>query len=585
MRRTARAIWGTALALLLSTGAGAQPAPADLILRNAAIWTVDPARPTAQAVAIAGERIVATGSESEVARHRGAHTRVIDLHGAMLLPGFTDAHTHFGNAVDAFFTARVVDVGTDAALADRLRAATQRVPKGLWITAFDLQGFAAGAAAKRGDTAFVRFSPPLASLDAAAPDHPILIRRYDGRSFVNSLALRLARIERGTPDPLNGEYVRDRSGALTGELRGSASVRMAATLPPPTRARALIAARALIKALNAQGITGIHDITRIDSLSQERTPSVDVERSYTNLDIFRDLQASGDLGVRVDALLPLAGWRDYARLGIRPGTSEGRIRFGTLKAFMDASYMSAPFANAPGWRGGLSYRVDDPTRLRADMIGSDAAGFDIAVHVMGDAGHAMVLDDYAAAIAANGARDRRFRLIHMWYPTAAQIARAGAMRLIADITPSHLIEQLGSIDAALDPARAASAFPWASAAAAGMTIDIGSDWPGSFDGISVSPNDPLENIYYAVTRRHIGDKTTGWHSNEALSVDQAIAAYTANPAYAAREEKQRGTISPGKLADLVVLSHDIRKIAPERIADTRVLMTLVGGRIVYRADR
>ncbi|MGH6780480.1 MAG: amidohydrolase family protein, partial [Sphingomonadaceae bacterium] len=203
--------------------------------------------------------------------------------------------------------------------------------------------------------------------------------------------------------------------------------------------------------------------------------------------------------------------------------------------------------------------------------------------VMGDAGHAMVLDDYAAVITANAARDRRFRLIHMWYPDVSQIARAGAMRLIADITPSHLIDQLASIDAALGPARATSAFPWASAAKAGMTIDIGSDWPGSFDGITVSPNDPLENIYYAVTRRRVEDISAGWHGAEALTIDQAIAAYTANPAYAAREEAERGTIAPGMVADLVVLSQDIRKIAPEHIPETRVLMTLVGGQIVYRA--
>lgn len=172
VRGTVRAIWGVALALLLSTGAAARPASADLILRNAAIWTVDPARPTAQAVAIAGEHIVAIGSESEVARHRDAHTRVIDLDGAMLLPGFTDAHTHFGNAVDAFFTARVVDVETDAALADRLRMAARRIPKGLWITAFDLQAFAAGAAAKRGDTAFKPFTPSLAVLDFSGARSP-----------------------------------------------------------------------------------------------------------------------------------------------------------------------------------------------------------------------------------------------------------------------------------------------------------------------------------------------------------------------------------------------------------------------------
>lgn len=570
-----------AAALLAAAPANAAPvaaAPADLILRNANIRTVDAARPTARAVAIAGDRIVAVGGEAEVARLRGAATRVEDLHGASVLPGFIDAHTHFGNAVAAFFTARVIDVDSETTLAVRVREAAARVPAGLWITAFDLQGQPAARAAKRRDAGFVPLTPSLATLDSAAGAHPLLVRGYDGRNFVNSAALRLARIDATTPDPPNGTYVHDAAGALTGELRGSAGPRLAAILPPQSRARDLIAARWILRDLAAKGITGIHDIARVEALSQRRIFPVDVERSFTDLSLFEDLRHAGELTARVYAILSLAEWRDYAGLGILPGGGDAWMRYGALKAFVDGSYMRAPYANAPDRHGDFTYRVTDWDAMRADMIGADRLGYDMAVHVIGDRAIDLLLDAYAAATAANGPRDRRFRLIHFWYPAPDQIARAAAMRMIADVTPSQLTDQLGSIDALLGPERAATAFPWASAIRAGMTLDIGSDWPGSYDGASVQPNDPLANIASAMTRG-------GWHPDQAMTLDQAIRAYTLNPAFAAREEAEKGSITPGKLADLVVLSRDIRRLAPADIARVRVLRTIVGGKTVFRARR
>jgi predicted amidohydrolase YtcJ len=199
--------------------------------------------------------------------------------------------------------------------------------------------------------------------------------------------------------------------------------------------------------------------------------------------------------------------------------------------------------------------------------------------VVGDKAHEYVLDAYEEAVRANPPRDRRFRLLHSWYARVRDLERAGAMRLFVDVTPYHLIKQRKSIDAILGEDRVDGAFAWRTMVDNGMRVNIGSDWPGSFDGVSVEPNDPLENIYYAVTRRGLTDAP-----DEGLSVDEVVRAYTINPAHASREEDIKGSVTEGKLADLVVLSRDIRAIEPAEILTTRVLYTVFDGRVVHEAE-
>jgi len=576
-----------------SVAAATPSAPAaasepDVIVYNGNVWTLDPDKPTAQAVAIAGGRIQAVGSSAELLASKGAATRVIDADGGLVLPGFIDAHTHFGNAIDAFYTARVIDVADVATLYARVREAAQRVPAGMWITGADMSGLVATKAAKRGDRNWVMPVPSLAELDAAAPNHPVMIRFFDGRAFINSYAMRLAKLDSTIPDPPYGAYGRDAtSGALTGLLTGNAVQKVVTMLPPPSKDRNVVAGRAIVQGLNAVGITGIHDIARIEAVSRLQKFQVHVERSYTDMTVFEDLREAGVLDIRVHALLSLAGWRDYARMGITPGSGDDVIRYGALKAFMDFALMREPYLNTPGRRGSLAYRVTDARALRADMVGADSLGFDLAVHVIGDAGLDMLLDNYQAALQANPGRERRFRLIHLWYTAPGQLERAknldpkGQLKLFVDLTPSQLTDQLGTIDAALGPARTPYAFPWRSAADAGLILDIGSDWPGTFDGTSIQPNNPLENIAGAVSRGALEHGGAGWHPEQAITVDEAIRAYTINPATAAREERSKGSVTPGKLADLVVLEKDIRVLPPAEIARTKVLYTLLGGRVVY----
>ena len=559
---------------------------ADLILHNGTVWTVDDARPEAEAVAVRGSRIARVGTDTEVLRLRGPGTRVIDLSGALVLPGFTDAHTHFGNAVEAFFNVRVIDVNDQETLDARLQEVTRRVPAGMWITGFELSGSAAAAASKAGRTGFAPFTPSLADVDRVTPDHPVLLSRYDGSHFINSAGLRLARLTKETPDPPNGEYQRDGvTGELTGLLLGSAAERTPKLLPPPSRARSMIAARAIVGDLNAKGIVGIHDIARFDEISQAQLYPVHVERSYTDIGIFEDLREEGRLTVRVYPIITMANWRDYEERGIEPGSGDELIRYGATKTFIDTSMMFEPFKDDEDWRGGFSFRVTDTTALREDIVNSDRLGFDAVAHVIGDKGHAFLLDAYEEAFNANPPRDRRFRLLHSWYPRVADIRRAGAMRLFVDVTPHHLIEQASGIDAALGEERVDGAFAWRTMVGNGLRVNIGSDWPGSFDGASVEPNDPLENIYYAVTRRGLNSSPDdGWRPEESLTVEEAVHAYTINPAHASREEHLKGTVTEGKLADLVVLSQDIRTITPEEILATRVLYTVFDGRVVHRTE-
>ncbi len=557
-------------------------APADLILFNANVWTVDKENPVAQAVAVRGSHIARVGTDASVLELKGPGTRLVDLGGAMVVPGFIDAHTHFENAVKAFFTARVRDVLDQSLLDERLIAATERVPEGLWITGTDMSGAAAARAAKNGDGSFTPFTPDIADVDRVTPNHPVLLQRYDGTYFINSEGLRLTRLDKDYPNPPNGAYEKDRSGELTGELTGTAGERTVKLLPPPSRARTMIGARAIMKSLNGLGIVGIQDIVRIDEISQRKTYHTDVERSCTDLGIFEDLRAEGSLTVRVYPIATMGNWPDYEKRGLKPGDGDDMIRFGALKVFIDSFMMFEPFGNGGNYRGDFTFRVLDPQQVHDDIVACDRLGFDPVPHVNGDKAHEFLLDAYDDAIRENPARDRRFRFLHSWYPRLVDLRRGGAMGVFADISPVHLIRNAGTVDAALGPDRAKTAFAWRTMIDNGIRINIGTDWPGSYDGVNIGPNDPLENIYYAVTRKGLNaPDSEAWHPEQGLTVDEAIEAYTINPAYASREEDIKGSVTEGKLADLAVLSEDIRSISPDAIPAVKVLYTVFNGEIVH----
>ncbi len=574
--------------LTFGAGTGARAAPAaDIILYNGHVWTADDKQPEARAVAIAGNRIARVGSVKDVMSLRGKATQMIDVAGKLVVPGFIDAHTHFENATEWFYEAALGAVHDDDALAAEVTQVVKRVPKGMWITGGEWDRDVARKAAHGGG--YTPFRPSLAKLDAVSPDHPVLIRRFDGAYFINSKGLGILHLDRLSPNPADGSFERDpKTGALTGLLLGHAGPKVETQLPPKSRAQTLVAARALLRDLNALGITGIHDISRVDGVSQTRLFPSAVERSFSDVGIFTDLKAANQLTVRVHPLLALNSAPDLARFGIKPGSGDDWIRYGGTKLMIDGSQMDAPFSNNPperaGYAGDFAFRVTNGEDLQSQVIAADALGFDIGTHVLGDKAHRLLMNWYEKAAQVNPPRERRFRWIHAWFPAMAEIERAGRMHIIADITPQQMMDDIDTVAAKLGPERARTAYAWRTLLDHGVRLNIVSDWPGTYDKARPSPISPIENIYMAVARREPGsNRTENRRLDQALTVEEALRAYTINPAFSSREENVKGSISPGKLADIVVLSRDILKSTTEDILKAKVERTILDGRIIYTA--
>lgn len=569
------------LAVPTSTWADS-PGPADLILHGGKVWTVDDAQPVAEAVAVQGNRIISVGTNESVLALRGDATQVLDLEGRLVLPGFIDGHTHFENAADWFFEVMVTGATQVEQVYDELRAAVERVPPGMWITSGSFATF--GRAPRQGQDASL-FMPELAAVDAIAPDHPVLLKRFDGAYFVNSKAFELIRITRNTPNPGGGEYVRDpATGELTGVVLGTARDRIEQSMPPPSLASKLIGARAVLSELHRHGVTTIHDIARVNEISQRQVFHTHVERSSTDMSIFTTLYERGELTVRLRPLLTLPTWRELDGLALGPGAGDDLLRYyGGLKGFVDGFLMFEGRRSNPENRGGFTFRFVDEETIERDIVESSAAGYIPAVHVGGDKAIHLLLNWFEKAIEENALEDPRFRVIHMLYPTAEDIQRAGRMRLAVDVTPDHFLRDYRTLDDEFGPVRAASAHAYKSMLDAGMRLNIVSDLPGSFYKASgLAPIDPMVNIYHVVTRQdHSGWPEQGWHPEQRLTVEEAIRAMTLTPAETTFEEDRLGSISPGKLADLVVLSRDILSIPPREILETIVVYTIFDGKVVY----
>ena len=572
-----------ALALLAAGCAAVAPGTADLILFNARVYTVDDAQPTAEAVAIRGERIVAVGGNAAVRALAGPSTRAIDLAGAMVLPGFNDAHTHFGNAIEWQFQVMLMAADSEAAMIEGLRKAVARVPKGMWITGGDWGMVASGRAARQGKADYIAFTPDLRAIDAASPDHPVLFRRHDHAYFINSAGMRALRFEKGVSDPATGRYGRDAAGNFTGMLYGSVGELIDKQLPPLSHAQALLGAREVAKDLNRVGITSIQDMARVDEVSRRQLYHANIERSFTDTRIFRDLRDRGELTVRVYAILPLRSWPGIEAAGIRPRSGDAWLSYGALKDLADSGLMLEPYSDNPRFRGSWTFRMIDEPFEEKQIVASDRAGFDTTTHVIGDLALRRTLDWYEAAIQANGPRpDRRQRIIHVWYAHPDDLARAGRLGLVADVQPAALLENYESVARAIGPERSRWASAYRTMIDNGVRVVLSSDFPGTFNRLTFAVYNPLENMYLAVTRQNLhGEPAGGFHPEQRITIDEAIRAYTINPAWASHEERIKGSITVGKLADLVVLTRDIRSIPPQDLLKTEVRYTIVGGRIVH----
>jgi predicted amidohydrolase YtcJ len=533
-------------------------APADLVLLHADVYTVDPRRPRARAVAVRGDRIEAVGPDEQIEALIGPGTRVVDLHGRFVMPGFNDAHVHLESAGLAKLRLDFTGARSLAEFRERIRKRLADFQPGEWILG---RGWDHTLWPEK------RF-PTREDLDAISRDHPIFLTRVDGHVAVaNSLALKLAGISKHTPDPPGGRIVRDaRTGEPNGMLEEDAAMSLVLRAIPPVspalRRRAL--ALALADATRS-GVTSVQDFSSWDAFL-----------------VYQQLAREGRLTVRVTEWLPfdlpLPALEEMRREG---GGSGPWVRTGALKAFLDGSLGSrtaallAPYSDDPSTSGILR---EDPAKLIPMTVERDRAGFQINFHAIGDRAVRLGLDAFAAAEKANPPRDRRDRIEHAQVVAPGDAARFARLGVIASMQPCHLLDDARWAAARLGAERARGAYAWKTMLDHGVHLAIGTDEP-------VEPIDPVGNLYACVARRTAdGFPPGGFEPQEEIPMDACLRAYTLGSAYAEFSDDRLGQLVPGKLADLVALSADPARVAPGELWNLRAMLTIVGGRIVYEEE-
>jgi predicted amidohydrolase YtcJ len=558
-----------ALALVLLTVT--QGADADLIVRNARIWTGDSAQPRAQALAVRGERLVAVGSNAQVDSHRSPRTRVIDAGGRFIAPGFIDDHTHFAQAGALLIGANLLDASTPQPFASRLKAAVARMSPGAWITGGDWGAYE--------DTSRSRFSPDRTLVDSISPNTPMLLNRWNRSAWLaNGVALERAGLSCATPTPTPGlECV---AGRATGRVADSALVRVRRAIAPKTFDQRLREARAAQQHLAALGVTTIHDIT-----------------PPTQLPVYTDLRRRGELTVRVFARPTLDKWNELAYAGISPGFGDDWIRLRALKGFVDGIqgnstarfYEPQLHSGKRGeWRDSTNTGASDgpgsgmnpPGNMERLLFGLDSAGWWANVHAIGDEAIDTVLTIMELVISTNGPRERRWRIIHSQVIRNAEVAqRYRRLGITAEVQPYHAIDDMRWMEERIGT-RARWAYAFKTFHDAGVRLLFGSDWPGT--NASWYTADPMTILYAAVTRQTLDGKPEGgWFPEQRLDLETGLRSYTVNNAWAEGEEANKGMLRAGMLADFVVIDRDLFAIPAAQLKDAKVLLTVVGGRIVH----
>ena len=542
--------------LLAVTAACSPPEPAssgfaDLVVRDARVWTGDPEQPWAEAVASRGEQIVTVGANTDVEPLIGPDTEVISVTGSMLVPGFIDSHVHFISGGAGLASVQLRDAATPEEFAQRIGQFAATIEPGDWIMYGDWDHEMWGGELPRRDW-----------IDNVTPDNPVWVSRLDGHmALANSLALGLAGVDADTADVAGGEIVRYRDGRPTGILKDNAMMLVQDAVPAATDAQLDREVLAAMRHVAGNGVTTVHDMAGWQSLAA-----------------YRRAHDRGDMITRVYSVVPLRDWQKLRDEVAASGTGDDWLRIGGLKGFMDGSLgshtaaMLEPFTDAPDDSGFLINELDD---VREWVTGADTAGLQVMVHAIGDSAIRDLLDIFLDVALANGEKDRRFRMEHAQHIHPDDVERFAIQGVIASMQPYHAIDDGRWAEKVIGPERAKTTYAFRSLIDAGAHVSFGSDW-------SVAPATPIEGIYAAVTRQTLdGANPGGWVPEQKITVEQALRAYTLEAAYASFEEDRKGTLRPGMLADYVLLDRDLTAIAPEHIRDTRVLLTVVDGSIVY----
>ena len=559
--RTSRFVVAVCYIILLVGRLSAQTT-AELALVDGKIWTLDDSQPEAEALAVWQGRILALGTSDSIRQLIGPETRVVDLHGRRVLPGFHDCHVHLLSGGLQLRRVDLKDAADEAEFGRRLKAFDRQLPPGRWLLGGNWDH----------DRTFGGQLPTAAMLDRYVSDRPCFLTRYDGHmALANSRALELSGITESTADPPGGEVHREQTTKRpTGILRDTGMSLVSDNAPPASDEELAEAVHAALELAGPLGVTSLDDMAG---------GGRDERRHLLRL--YQHLARQGRLTARIQLYWALEDWSDLAELGVEADFGTEFIRLGGLKGFIDGSLGSStakmwqPYVNEPQSTGIF---VTDPGRLGEWIRKADASGLAVAVHAIGDRGNSTLLDLFANAAGRNGDRDRRFRIEHAQHLRPEDLARFAQQGVIASMQPYHVIDDGRWAEVRIGAARCASSYAFRSLLDHGTRLTFGSDWP-------VAPLDPLAGIDAAVNRRTLdGNHPDGWFPEERIRVAEAVRAYTLDAAYADFSDERTGSLAPGKLADLVVLSRDI--LADEErstITEAKVLMTVVGGKIVYQA--
>jgi predicted amidohydrolase YtcJ len=552
-------------ASLLSQAQSSKAVPADTIVLHGRVYTENAKQPWAQAVAIRGAKIVAVGGDAEIEKMRAVGTKVIDAAGRLVLPGFVDSHIHFMDGSLSLGRVNLEGAKDASDIQQRLREYASNHSGDGWILGRGWNYAMFGPEAL----------PHKKYLDEIFPNRPVFLEGYDGHTYwANSKALALAGITRETPDPPNGAIVRDpKTGEATGALKESAQESVAKIVPKPSRAEKLAALRAGVKWANKHGITRVHS----------------AGGDFSELDLYDELRRHGDLTLRFYVAYflnpPLLRPQDLEAIeNARKKYHDDWIDAGAVKFMVDGvveshtAAMLEPYSDDPSIKGKLFW---EPSNYKAAVAELDKRGLQLFTHAIGEYGVRTALDAYENAEEHNRTRDRRPRIEHIETIAPADIARFGKLGVIASMQPLHSYPDSNTLNVwarNVGPERASRAWSWKSISDAGGRLAFGSDWP-------VVTLNPWEGVQTAVTRQTAdGTPEAGFVPGQRLTVAQTIEGYTLGAAFAGRREKWEGSLEPEKFADLIIISQNVFEIVPQKLAEIRVLTTMVGGQVVYQED-
>jgi len=528
---------------------------ADLVIQNARIWTADPSTPWASTLAVKGEKIIAIGGSQDVAHLIDETTQVIESPPGMVVPGFIDTHTHYLFSGMGLSSVQLRDAKTPQEFTDRIAAFAKTQQPGEWIIAGDWDHENWGGELPTRDW-----------IDTVTPDNPVLVNRLDGHMVLaNSLALTAAGIDKFTAEVEGGEIVRDADNRPTGILKDNAMNLAYQVMPKPSDAQLAAAFDAANRYVLSHGVTSVHDMG-----------------DWQSFYLYRQMQQKPSPRPRMYSVVPLKDWQKLAEEVAKHGAGDHWLKIGGLKGFMDGSLGShtavffEPYTDTPDDKG---FFINSLADMQDWVKQADAQGLQVMVHAIGDHANKAILDIFADTIKANGERDRRFRIEHAQHIHPADFERFAPLNVIASMQPYHAIDDGRWAEKVIGGERIKTTYAFKTLLDANAVIAFGSDW-------SVAPAIPLMGIYAAVTRQTLDNKNPeGWVAAEKITVEQALTAYTRNAAYASKEEDIKGSLSVGKLADIVILDKDLTQIEASQIAKVNVVKTIVGGKTVYEQSK